>query len=77
MAVSAAKRKGPVTSEAGYADKARTRALADPELVRLLDLFPTAPADVIAAALHGEKHSLANWPRSDELPTTPTEESPC
>lgn len=50
-----------------YAAKARSRALADSELQRLADLFPTAPADVIAAAMHGAKHSLANYPRSDEL----------
>jgi len=59
---------GPtVKSPDAYAAKARQRALADSELVRLAELFPTAPPDVIAAAMHGAKHSLANYPRSDEL----------
>ena len=45
----------------------KTRILADPDLARLADMFPTAPADVIANALHGEKGALAYWPRADEL----------
>lgn len=59
---------GPtVKSPDAYAAKARQRALADSELVRLAELFPTAPPDVIAAAMHGAKQSLAYYPRSDEL----------
>lgn len=56
-----------ITHADKYAGTARQRALADPELVRLAALFPTAPPDVIAAALHGQKHSLAHYPRADEL----------
>ena len=56
-----------VKSPDKYASAARERATANPELERLAALFPTAPPDVIAAALHGNKHSLNHYPRSDEL----------
>lgn len=41
-----------------------------PDLATLSAMFPTAPPTVIAAAMHGDKHSLAYYPRADELPDT-------
>jgi hypothetical protein len=42
----------------GYLHALELAALSNPDLQRLLAQFPHAPADVIAAALHGDKHSL-------------------
>lgn len=68
MALRVARLKGiPVKLDDAYAGKAQRRIERDPELARIADLFPTAPDDVIAAALHGEKHSLNNYPRADEI----------
>lgn len=67
QALSQAKARTTVDNEDAYRRKARTTALTHDDLGRLSALFPTAPADVIAAALHGEKHSLQHYPRSDEL----------
>ena len=68
QALNTAKAKGvTIGSEIGYTAKARATAREHPDLHRLASLFPTAPADVVAAALHGEKHSLQHYPRADEL----------
>lgn len=67
LAVRLARLKGiTIADDSAYASKARKRISTDPELVRIADLFPTAPDDVIAAALHGEKHSLGGYPRADD-----------
>jgi hypothetical protein len=50
-----------------YKAKARRTALAHEDIGRLSEMFPTAPATVIAACLHGDKHGLAYYPRADEL----------
>jgi hypothetical protein len=50
-----------------YARKARRSCQGNPDLLRWLDLFPTAPADAIAGWLHGDKGSMAYYPRADEL----------
>ena len=36
-------------------------------LPKWCDLFPTAPADAVAAWLHGDKGSMRYYPRRDEL----------
>ena len=38
-------------------------------LPKWCDLFPTAPADAVAAWLHGDKGSMRYYPRKDELAT--------
>ncbi len=52
-----------------YANAATRRIANDPELARFAALFPTAPPDAIAGWLHGDKHSMSYYPRSDELDT--------
>lgn len=44
-----------------------TRVSADPNLERWSAMFPTAPADAIAAWLHGDKGSQQYYPTADEL----------
>ncbi len=63
-----------VTNPKAYSRKAANTCKADPELHRLLGMFPTAPASAVAAWLHGDKGSQQYYPRTDELPTT-TEDS--
>jgi hypothetical protein len=46
-------------------------ALDNPRLASLLELFPKAPDDVLAAALLGETHSLGNYVETDPLPERP------
>jgi hypothetical protein len=72
IALEVATRRGVVGNPDGYAGKAARAALEMAELDRLAGLFPSAPARVIAAALHGDKHSLAHYPRSDEQSDTPS-----
>ena len=67
QALAQANAKGQVRSPSSYATKAAATAREHPDLHRLSGLFPTAPPDVIAAALHGEKHSLGSYPRADEM----------
>lgn len=67
QALAQANVKGQVRSPSSYATKAAATARQHPDLHRLSGLFPTAPPDVIAAALHGEKHSLGSYPRADEM----------
>jgi uncharacterized protein YbjQ (UPF0145 family) len=50
-----------------YKRKVATEAKGNPELRRLLDLFPTAPASVIVAALYGDKGALRYYDRADEM----------
>lgn len=59
----------PVTNKASYMRSAATSCNADPELTRLLALFPTAPAEHVALWLHGDKGTQAHYLRSDELAT--------
>ncbi len=59
-----------VTNPKAYGRKAADTCKADPELHRLLGMFPTAPASAVAAWLHGDKGSQQYYPRTDELPTT-------
>lgn len=68
-ALTQAKARGALRNESGYRAKAHTTARQHPDLHRLADMFPTAPADVIAAAMHGEKASLQYYPRADEMAT--------
>lgn len=67
IALEQAYRRGQVMHEQGYAKAARRTAIAHPDIARYLDLFPTAPASAVAAWLHGEKQSMAYYPRVDEL----------
>lgn len=58
----------------GYARRARQTALAHPDLERYLERWPTAPADAVAAWLHGDKHSMGYYhdTHDDEVaPVTP------
>lgn len=71
LALQAAKK---VTNPTSYRKAAVRTCRADPELPRLLALFPTAPASAVAAWLHGDKGSQQHFPRADEL--TPTEDTP-
>jgi len=50
-----------------YEAKARSTALAHEDIGRLAEMFPTAPASVIAACLDGDKHALQYYPRADEI----------
>lgn len=50
-----------------YAATAAKRISTDPEVDRLIAMFPTAPADAIAAWLHGDRGSMRYYPRADEL----------
>lgn len=52
-----------VTSDMGYLAKASDTCRAMPELERWATQFPTAPADAIAAWLHGDKHSMSYYPQ--------------
>ena len=72
QAIATGKKVGKFTA---YADSIARAALNNPELCRLSDMFPTAPEGVIAAALAGDKHSLNNYPRADELPPAPPPEA--
>lgn len=47
--------------------KARRTALAMPDLTRWAVMFPTAPADAVAAWLHGDKGSMRYYQRADEI----------
>lgn len=57
----------PVTTPTSYKRKAATTCRADPELARLLDLFPDAPAEHVALWLHGDKGTQAHYRRKDEV----------
>jgi hypothetical protein len=65
-AIEAVKRGNPRSASA-YMAKARATADANPDLDRWLDMFPDAPADAVAAWLHGEKGSMAYYDRADEI----------
>lgn len=56
-----------VTNPKAYRRKAENTCRADPELQRLLGMFPTAPASAVAAWLHGDKGSQQYYSRTDEL----------
>ena len=62
-----AKQRQTIRNETAYRKKLAETVRANPQLQELAAMFPTAPPDTIAAALAGEKHSLAYWPRADEL----------
>jgi hypothetical protein len=62
-----AKRTSAIRNETAYRKKLTDKARLHPQLKHLAAMFPTAPPDAIAAAMHGEKHSLAYYPRADEL----------
>lgn len=62
-----AKQRQTIRNEPAYRKKLAETVRAHPQLHELAAMFPTAPPDTIAAALAGEKHSLAYWPRADEL----------
>ena len=64
----------PVTNPTSYKRKAATGCRTNPELARLLDLFPDAPPEHVALWLHGDKGTQAHYRRKDEL--TPTEDTP-
>lgn len=50
-----------------YEAKAHRTALSHDDIGRLAEMFPTAPATVIAACLNGDKHGLQYYPRADEI----------
>jgi len=52
-----------------WAAAVATRCAGNPDLDRWAQMFPTAPADAIAAWLHGDKGSMRYYPRTDELAT--------
>lgn len=60
-----------VGSPEAYANKAKATARAHPDLARWLARWPTAPADAIAAWLHGDKHSMGYYhdTADDEIAT--------
>lgn len=58
-----------ITYEHKWKAKARTTALGLEDTARLAAMFPTAPADAVAAWLHGDKGSMQYYPRRDELAT--------
>jgi general stress protein YciG len=59
--------KSPVPNPVAYKAAARKTCLAMKELTRWADLFPTAPPDAVAGWLHGDRGSMAYYPRADEL----------
>lgn len=66
-----------------YWRKAAERVLSDPKLYELAERFPSAPDQVIAAALHGETNSLryfeeqpAESEPADLAPVTPLRRTP-
>lgn len=65
--VEQAKQRQPIRNETAYRKKLTETARQHPQLQQLAAMFPTAPPETIAAAMHGEKHSLAYYPRIDEL----------
>lgn len=65
--VEQAKQRQPIRNEPAYRKKLTDTARRHPQLEQLAAMFPTAPPETIAAAMHGEKHSLAYYPRVDEL----------
>lgn len=65
--VEQAKQRQPIRNEPAYRKKLTDTARRHPQLEQLAAMFPTAPPETIAAAMHGEKHSLAYYPRIDEL----------
>lgn len=66
-AISQAQQRGTrIQNLDAYRAALEQAALTNPDLQRLATMFPTAPAEVIAAALAGEKHSLAYYARADE-----------
>jgi len=50
-----------------YKAKAKSTALSHDDIGRLAAEFPTAPADAVAAWLHGDKGSMRYYQRADEL----------
>lgn len=64
VAVAKAKVAGtPITSDDGYARKAERTCKGLPDLDRYITSYPDAPADAIAAWLHGDKHSMSYYPQ--------------
>jgi hypothetical protein len=56
-----------IRSEAGFERMARERANAHPDVTRWLEMFPTAPANAVAAWMYGDKGSMRYYERADEL----------
>lgn len=57
---------GTITNPNAYRRTARNTALEHPDLDRYLTRWPTAPADAIAAWLHGDKHSMSYYPDNED-----------
>ena len=69
VALAQAKAAGrKVTSDNAYMRPIAARAIADPELERLIRSYPSAPDDVIVAALNGERNSLRYFTETDHQP---------
>lgn len=62
-------RAQPIKSDTGIRAHFTEQAKAHDKLALWCDLFPTAPADAVAAWLHGDKGSMRYYPRADELAT--------
>lgn len=70
IAETAADQRGDtIRNREAWRQSIATKAGQNPDLDRWLDLFPTAPTSALAAWMHGEKASMAYWPRADELAT--------
>lgn len=68
VGLEAARKRGTIVGHPnGYKRKLKEAAMADPELDRLLELFPDAPASVIVAAMYGDKGGLRYYQRADEV----------
>ena len=65
-----------ITSEQGYRSTARRTALEHPDITRYALEWPSAPVDVVAAWLHGDKHSMAHHQRVPRLADDPAAARP-
>lgn len=62
-----------ITNPEAYRRTAMQTARAHPDLTRYLTRWPTAPPDAIAAWLHGDKHSMAYFPDTEDAAPVLTE----
>lgn len=66
QALTAARTAGrTISNERAYLARIRRTAREHPDLHRYADGWPTAPPDVIASWLHGDKHSMAYYERTE------------
>jgi hypothetical protein len=71
LAIDGMEQRGePIKSRSGLGRHLTEQVTAMANLQVWSTLFPTAPADAIAAWLHGDKGSMRYYPRADELAAT-------